>query len=79
MDIKILLLVPGKSDLDANNFFRDFEVQSNKWKKLPPFLVPSFSTPIFKCRTQQTLKMIEKEKFNIVSLASSKNYSSFEI
>jgi hypothetical protein len=49
--IKTLLhevYVPGKSDLDANNFFRDFEVQSNKWKKLPPFLVPSFSTPIFK-------------------------------
>lgn len=43
--------VPGKSDLDANNFLRDFEVQSNKWKKpptYPPPFVPSFSAPIFK-------------------------------
>lgn len=45
-------MLPGKSDLDANNFLRDFEVQSNKWKKLPPPLVPSFSTPIFQSRTQ---------------------------
>lgn len=44
--------VPGKSDLVANNFLRDFEVQSNNWKKPPTYppslFVRTFSTPIFK-------------------------------
>ena len=43
--------VPDISDLVANNFFLDFEVQSNNWKKPPtyppPFFMPSLSTPIF--------------------------------
>lgn len=29
------LNLPGKSDLAANNFLRDFELQSNNWKKPP--------------------------------------------
>lgn len=29
------VILPGKSGLAENNFLRDFDVQSNNWKKPP--------------------------------------------